>query len=120
MTLPQHEYIHNILYEIDFILSNTSDLDYDTFIRNGTIKRAFIRSLEIIGANSKKLPDDVKAMQPDIEWKKISEMSERLIHDYFKVDYAEVWDVMTTKLADHRSKFQSLLIATKQLQKETN
>jgi uncharacterized protein with HEPN domain len=41
-------------------------MDYESFVRNPTVKRAFVRSLEIIGEASKKLPEDVRMMQPDI------------------------------------------------------
>ena len=94
-------------------------MDYDSFVRNPTLKRAFVRSLEIIGEASKKLPEDVKAMQSDIEWRKVTGMRDRLIHDYFGVDYTIVWDVATTKLADLRLKFQTLLDATERCQPES-
>jgi uncharacterized protein with HEPN domain len=68
-----------------------------------------VRSIEIIGEASKKLPEDVKSKQPDIEWRKVAGMRDRLIHDYFGVDYTIVWDVATTKLPDLREKLQSLL-----------
>ena len=68
-----------------------------------------MRSIEIIGEASKKLPEDVKSKQPDIEWRKVAGMRDRLIHDYFGVDYTIVWDLATTKLPDLREKLQSLL-----------
>ena len=86
-------------------------MDYESFVRNPTVKRAFVRSLEIIGEASKKLPEDVRTMQPDIEWRKVTGIRDRLIHDYFGVDYTIVWDVATTKLSDLRTKLQTLLEA---------
>ncbi len=85
MSISPHEYIHHMLDEIDFILSWISDMDYESFLRDATLKRAFARSLEVIGEASKKLLENVKAMQPDIEWRKVSGMRDRLIHDYFGV-----------------------------------
>ena len=73
----------------------------------------FVRSLEIIGEASKKLPEDVKARQPDIEWRKVTGMRDKLIHDYFGVDYKIVWDVMTAKLPELREKLQLLLDSIK-------
>jgi len=88
-----------MLDEIDFILSKISNTDYESFIREATLKRAFVRSLEVIGEASKKLPEDVKAIQPDIEWRKVTGMRDRLIHDYFGVDYTIVWDVAKKQTA---------------------
>jgi uncharacterized protein with HEPN domain len=119
VSLSPHEYIHHILDEIDYILTQISDADYESFIRNPTLKRAFVRSLEIIGEASKKLPDDIKAIQPDIEWRKVTGMRDRLIHDYFGVDYTIVWDVATTKLPDLRAKLQALLDATETRQPDS-
>jgi uncharacterized protein with HEPN domain len=109
VSLSPHEYIHHMLDEIDFILSEISDTDYESFLREATLKRAFVRSLEVIGEASKKLPEDVKAIQPDIEWRKVSGMRDRLIHNYFGVDYTIVWDVATNKLPDLLAKLHVLL-----------
>jgi Uncharacterized conserved protein len=94
-------------------------MDYESFASNATLKRAFVRSLEIIGEASKRIPENVKTMQSDIEWRKLSGMRDRLIHDYFGVDYTIVWDVATTKLRDLRSKLQTLLEATGKSQNDS-
>jgi uncharacterized protein with HEPN domain len=109
VSLSPHEYIRHILDEIDYILTQLSDTDFDSFLKDATLKRAFVRSLEIIGEASKKLPEDIKAMQPDIEWRKVTGMRDRLIHDYFGVDYTIVWDVATNKLPGLRVKLQAIL-----------
>ena len=112
MSQSPPEYLRHILDEIDYILARISDTDYESFVRDETLKRAFVRSLEVIGEASKKLPEDIKNIQPDIEWRKISGMRDRLIHDYFGVDYTIVWDVAKNKLPDLREKLQILLKKT--------
>jgi uncharacterized protein with HEPN domain len=98
-----------MLDEIDYILSRISNMDFDSFVRDETLKRAFVRSIEVIGEASKKLPEDIKAMQPDIEWRKVSGIRDRLIHDYFGIDYTIVWDVALNKLPELRVELYHLL-----------
>ena len=67
-------------------------------MKNKTLKRAVVRSLEIIGEASKKIPADYKVKWSSIEWKNMAGMRDRLIHDYMGVNYSIVWDVLVNKI----------------------
>ncbi len=86
--------LHHILDEVEFLIQESASLTEDGFIQDEKSKRAFTRSIEIIGEASKQIPAELKEKYPDIEWKAMARMRDRLIHHYFGVDYALVWDTV--------------------------
>lgn len=92
------EYLQHILEETTYLLQSSRDLDKTIFLQNETLKRAFIRSIEVIGEVVKQMPDTFRERRPAIEWRAIAGMRDRLIHGYFGVDYDIVWDVVTNKI----------------------
>jgi uncharacterized protein with HEPN domain len=95
------EYLKHIRDESSYILSViTPDKTKDDFLDDETLKRAVIRSLEIIGEASKKIPDDFKSKFQNINWKNMAGMRDRLIHDYMGVNYSIVWDVVKNKIPE--------------------
>lgn len=102
-------YLRHILDEIIFLLKTTENLNYDSFFENEMYIRAFSRSFEIIGEAVKNLSPDFRKRHTDIEWKKISGMRDKIIHQYFNVDYELLWDVIKTKLPEIKNKIEKLL-----------
>jgi uncharacterized protein with HEPN domain len=67
------------------------------------LKRAFVRSLEIIGEAAKQIPLDFRNQYPDVEWRAMTGLRDVLIHRYFGINYDIVWDVVTNAIpALHR------------------
>jgi len=73
-----------------------------------TLKRALSRSLEIIGEASKNLSDKFKNNHPEVEWKKIAGLRDKLIHSYFGVDWYTVWDVVRIKIPELKNQLEKL------------
>ncbi|SMO88527.1 HepT-like ribonuclease domain-containing protein [Gracilimonas mengyeensis] len=88
------DFLRHILSEIEFLLNETSGLNYNNFVKDEVRKRAYIRSLEIIGEAVKNLPKELLREYPDINLKGAARIRDRLIHGYFDIDYAIVWDVI--------------------------
>ena len=98
MSFSPHECIRHILVETEYIVSHCRGVTFDEFVGDETLRRAVVRSLEIIGEPAKKLPEDFRAFHPQIEWKAMSGLRDRLIHGYFGVDYELVWEIKESRI----------------------
>ncbi|WP_068817417.1 DUF86 domain-containing protein [Phormidesmis priestleyi] len=98
MSLSGREYLQHILDETTYILMSSIGLDKAAFVQDETLKRAYVRSIEVIGEAVKQLPDELRQKYSAIEWRAMAGMRDRLIHNYFGVDYDIVWDVVVRKI----------------------
>jgi uncharacterized protein with HEPN domain len=109
MSKEPKEYLRHINDECLYIISVSNDLKYENFIKDETLKRAVVRSLEIIGEASKKIPAEIKVKWNTIQWKNMAGMRDRLIHDYIGVNYTIVWDVMKNKIPEINKQISEFL-----------
>jgi uncharacterized protein with HEPN domain len=103
------EYLNHILDECDFILDKSQELTREQFFQDETLKRAFVRSIEIIGEATKNISDDFRVKNPDTDWKKIAGMRDVLIHSYFGVNYTIVWDVIKNHIPTLHNQIKEIL-----------
>jgi uncharacterized protein with HEPN domain len=111
MSFEPRDYLRHILIEAEFLLDRSSPLTHDAFRTDTTVQRAFVRSLEVIGEGSKKVPAHFRDAHPEIEWRAMAGMRDRLIHDYFGVDYDLVWDVVRNRIPELRRQVAAILEA---------
>jgi uncharacterized protein with HEPN domain len=89
------DYLHHILDECNYIVAVIrEESTKDELLEDETLKRAVVRSLEIIGEATKKIPADFKVKWSEISWRNMAGMRDKLIHDYMGVNYSIVWDVV--------------------------
>jgi len=100
MLVSNLELLRHIRDEVDFVLLATNNKTKEEVTEDAVLSRAVIRSLEIVGEASKKLDEEFKAIHPGVEWSKMARTRDRLIHDYFGVNYDIIWDIIQNKLPD--------------------
>jgi uncharacterized protein with HEPN domain len=84
-------------------------LSFEAFAADETLRRAFVRSLEIIGEAAKKVPPEFRVQHAAVDWRAMAGMRDRLIHDYFGVDFELVWDVVRTRIPELRRQLASIV-----------
>ncbi|HWF61337.1 MAG TPA: DUF86 domain-containing protein [Nitrospira sp.] len=101
-------YLFHIRDAIQHIL-NYTEAGRDIFFADRKTQDAVVRNLEIIGEATKHLPQPIKDAHPDISWKPIAGMRDKLIHDYFGINLQLVWDVVERDLPTLKHKIAQLL-----------
>ena len=91
-------YLEHILQECKPLLEKSEGIIFEDFIGDPVLMRAFVRSLEIIGEAVKNLPSEFREKYSEIPWKEIAGMRDKLIHEYFGVNYRIVWKIVQQEI----------------------
>ena len=82
------------------ILKYTQGLTFEDFLADDKTIDAVVRNFEIIGEASLRIDEDFRLENPQIEWKKLRGFRNRIVHDYFGIDYEIVWSILTQDLEE--------------------
>ena len=87
------DFLQDILNAIDETFEFTAGMTAETFMQDRKTINAVIRSLEVMGEGAKNIPHEIRALAPNVPWKYMAGMRDKLIHQYFGVDLGIVWAV---------------------------
>ncbi len=101
-------YLKDILAAMESIEAFVQGMGFDQFRADDKTVSAVIRKFEIIGEAAKHVPVEITEQYPDIPWKEMAGMRDKLIHFYFGVDYYLVWETIKERLPRVKSAVQAI------------
>lgn len=92
------DYLDDIVEAAETALEFIEGFDRDQFLADRKTAFAVVRALEIVGEAAKKIPEGFRARHPQIPWRAMAGMRDKLIHDYTGVDLTVVWQTLVAPL----------------------
>lgn len=93
---------------IDRVLQYTES-GRDAFFADPMVQDAVVGNLEVVGEAAKRVSPSLQEQAPSVPWREMAGMRDKLVHDYFGVDLALVWDVVEGELPKVRVSISALL-----------
>lgn len=87
----------------------TANLDYDSFLNDDKTIDAVVRNFEIIGEAANRTDPDFRILNSEIEWNRIRGFRNRIVHDYFGIDYEIVWTIIENDLGNLIKQIESVI-----------
>ena len=103
------DFLQHILSECSFVVKNTEDKTKEQVLEDEVLIRALVRSLEIIGEATKKLPKDFRTQYAQVNWDEMAGMRDVLIHDYFGIDYDVVWNTVRNDIPELQNELERII-----------
>jgi uncharacterized protein with HEPN domain len=67
-----------------------------------------VRNLEVLGEAARQIPDEFAAGHPDVPWRKITGLRNRIVHDYFGLDLEIIWQIVRNDLPSLRATLEKI------------
>jgi len=102
-------YLRHILDEIVFLKRIAYERTLDDLVHDDYFAHAVRSAIEVIGEAANNVPDRIKSENPDIPWRDMAALRNRIIHGYFRIDYSIIWNVIVSDLPAVEPKISALL-----------
>ncbi|MGC8831783.1 MAG: DUF86 domain-containing protein [Thermoproteota archaeon] len=103
------DYVNDIVNAMDKAMKFVEGMSYEQFIKDDKTVFAVVRALEIIGEAVKKIPEETRMKYPDIPWKGMAGMRDKVIHEYFGVNLKYVWETVGKRIPGLKPMFERML-----------
>lgn len=109
MTFEFLDYLEDILDAMDKAEVLIEGVTYDQFAEDFRVNFAVVRALEIIGEATKRLPMNLRQDYPDIPWRGMAGLRDRIVHEYDTVDMEILWAVVMNEIPRLRPQIQQII-----------
>jgi uncharacterized protein with HEPN domain len=103
------DYLQDVIDAITKGMIFVENMKYEDFIKDDKTVFAVIRAIEVIGEAVKNIPDEIQDKYPDIPWREMIGMRNKVIHAYFGVDNKKVWKAIKEEIPPLKSTFEKML-----------
>lgn len=103
------DYVEDVLDAMNKAEILLDHVVYEQFADDFRINFAVVRALEIMGEATKRLPMSLRDSYPDIPWRNIAGMRDRIIHGYDSINLRIVWDVVKVDIPKVKPKIQKVI-----------
>jgi len=115
MKIEIADFVEDIVTAMEKTMKFVEGMSYHEFVQDDKTVFGVIRAIEIIGEAVKNIPNDVRESYPQIPWKGMAGMRDKVIHAYFGVDLKVVWETVQERIPEVKPLFKKML---KDFQKE--
>ncbi len=110
--LRDKERLEHILAAIDRVARYTKDKTFDDLLADDMMYYAVVKNIEMMGEAANMLTSEFQESHPETPWKMVKGMRNYIVHEYFQIDNAVVWDVVTNELSTLREQITLYLAET--------
>jgi len=103
------DYIDDIVDAMNKVLKFVEGISYEEFAQDEKTIFAVIRAIEIIGEAVKNIPEDIRREYPEIPWRGMAGMRDKVIHGYFGVNLKVVWETVQERIPEVKPLFEKML-----------